>query len=137
MGVGNRWVFRRGAFILITVKSSTKLIAELFVRAFSERSGAPCVKKFGNLCIQEILALRKAPLCMSTFHVSWGEILHLKYQHVLAVNCIATETFSDKKQPQSQFFSFDLILMSTLTCISEKELEPEIKKPSRSISFEE
>ena len=29
-GVGNRWVFRRGAFILITVKSSTKLMAELF-----------------------------------------------------------------------------------------------------------
>ena len=74
---------------------------------------------------------------MSTLLVSWGEIFHFKYPHVLAVNCIATRTFSDRKQPQSQFFSSDLILMSTLMCISEKELEPEKKKQRRSISFEE
>ena len=68
--------------------------------------------------------------------ISRGEILHFMYPRVLVVNRIATRTFRDKtfclKQQQRQqrrFFFFDLILMSTLTWIAEKELK--IKKKNK------
>ena len=41
---------------------------------------------------------------MSTLRVSRGEILHFKYPHVLAVNRIATRTFSDKNNNKANFF---------------------------------
>ena len=49
-----------------------------------------------------------------------------------------SRTFWDKKQQQKKpILSFELILMSLLACITKKELEPEIKKQRRPISFEE
>ena len=66
------------------------------------------VRKFGNLCIKGILALRKSSVRstsvrMSILYVSWGEILNFNYLHILVVNRIATKTFRDKKQQQSHF----------------------------------
>ena len=79
----------------ITYKSCYYLfidfIAELS-RARSARSGAPWVRKFGNLCIRTYV---RPPL-----HVSRGEILHFKYPRVSAVNPTATRPFRDKKQQQ-------------------------------------
>ena len=48
------------------------------------------VRKFGNLCIQGILALRKSSVRstsvrMSILYVSWGEILNFKYQRILVL----------------------------------------------------
>ena len=60
-------------------------------------------------------------------HVSRGEILHFKYPRVSAVNRIATQTLRDNKRTTKPILSFDLILMSTLTWITEKELELEIR----------
>ena len=66
-----------------------------------------------------LITWRSQPL-----HVSWGEILHFKYPCVSAVNRIATQTLRDKKQQQTTpILSFELILMSTLMWITEKELE--------------
>ena len=42
--------------------------------------------------------------------------------NVLAMVILATWTFREKKRQQSQVWSFDYILMSTLTWIIEKEL---------------
>jgi len=102
------------------------LIAELS-RARSTRSGAPWVRKFGYLCIQKIWVLGKSsvrPYVRPPLHVSRGEILLVKYPHVSAVNHIATRTFRDKKYNINKADSFfRLILMFTLTWISEKELQ--------------
>jgi len=35
-------------------------------------------------------------------HVSWAEILHFKHRCFLAVNCLTSQTFREKKQQQSQ-----------------------------------
>ena len=48
------------------------------------------VRKFGNLSIQGILALRKSSVQitsvrMSILYISWGEILNFKYQRILAI----------------------------------------------------
>ena len=57
--------------------------------------------------------------------ISRGDILHFKHLRVSsAVKHIKTWTFRDRKRP---ILSFDFILISTLTWITEKELEPEIK----------
>ena len=64
----------------------------------------PWVRKFGYLCIREILVLRKSyvhpPLC-----VSWGELLHFKHPHSSAVSHLFTWAFREKKQQQSQVFN--------------------------------
>ena len=61
-------------------------------------------------------------------HVSRGEILHFKHPHVSAVNRLATRTFREEKIATTKLIlSFDSILMSTLTWITEKELERGIK----------
>ena len=62
-------------------------------------------------------------------HVSRGEVLHFKYARVSAVNRIATRTFTDKKNNNNNKADsfFHLILMSTLTWITEKELKRLIK----------
>ena len=55
-------------------------------------------------------------------------ITPLGTRDVLAGNCIATWTFRDKKEQQRRvFFQSTLYLMSTLTWITEKELERVIK----------
>ena len=41
-------------------------------------------------------------------HVSRGEILHFKHPCVLAVNCMATRTFREKKQSKAESFFFRL-----------------------------
>ena len=57
-----------------------------------------------------------------------GEILYFKYPRVSAVNRIATRTFRDNKTTTTEpILSFDLILMSTLTWITEEELQREIR----------
>ena len=60
------------------------------------------------------------------FHVSRGKILHFKQPRLFAVNRMATRTFREKKQQQSRIFFLDRILMSTLTWITEKDVEREI-----------
>ena len=47
------------------------LIAE-----FARRNGAPWVRKFGSLCIQEVLVATKSPVRTSTLHVSVCEMSH-------------------------------------------------------------
>ena len=99
-------------------------------RSRGEHSGVPWVRKFGYLRvrIQEILVLAKWSVRTSTPHVSRGEILYFKNPHVSAVNRIATQTLRDNKITTTKpTLSFDLILMSALTCITEKELELEIR----------
>ena len=65
-------------------------------------------------------------------HVSRGEILHFKHPHVSAVNRLATRTFREEKIATTKLIlSFDSILMSTLTWITEKELERGIKQMRR------
>ena len=55
--------------------------------------------------------------------------MYFKYPCVSSVNCIATRTFRDNKVTTTKpILSFDLILISTLTWITEEELEREIKK---------
>ena len=106
------------------------LLAELS-RARSARSGLPWLRKFGYLCIQKIWVLGKSPVrpyVRPPLHVSRGEILFVKYPHVSAVNHIATRTFRDEKYNINKADSFfRLILMFTLTWITEKELQREIK----------
>ena len=46
---------------------------------------------------------------------------------VLAGNSMASRTFREKKQQQSRASFFDVIFLSTLTWITEKELERVIK----------
>ena len=58
------------------------------------------------------------------------EILHFKYPRVSTVNRIATRTFRGKKAKTTTtktILSFDLILRSPLTWITEKELKRAIK----------
>ena len=102
----------------------TKVVNWLF-------SGAPWVRKFGYLCMEKIWVLRKLsvrPYLRPPLHVSRSEILLVKYPHVSAVNHIATRTFRDKKHNINKANSFfRLILMFTLTWITERELQPEIK----------
>ena len=94
---------------------SLLLIAELS-RARSARRGGPWVRKFGYLCIQEILVLTKSSVrstyAGSPLHVSRIEILHFNYPRVLAVNRIATRTFREKATTRKPILSFDLILMT-------------------------
>ena len=72
--------------------------------------------------------VRKRPYVRPPIGVSRGEILHFKYPRVSALNRIATRTFRYKTTTTTKtILSFDLILMSTLTWITEKELEREIK----------
>ena len=80
------------------------------------------------------------PYVRPPLHVNRVEILHFKYTRISAVNrSIATRTFRDKNNNNNEADSqsFDLILKSTLAWITEKELEPEIKRQRRPISFEE
>ena len=76
--------------------------------------------------------VRKRPYVRPPIRVSRGEILHFKYPRVSAVNRIATRTFRGKKAKTTTtttktILSFDLILMSPLTWITEKELKRAIK----------
>ena len=48
--------------------------------------------------------------------------MHFKYPRVSVVNSIATRTFKEKITTTKPIGSFDLILMSKLTWITEKEL---------------
>ena len=95
----------------------SQILAELsHVR--SARSGAPLVMKFSYLCIQVVLVLRKSYIrsyVIPPLHVSWSGISYFKHPRVSAVNQLATLFFNDE------------IWMSTLTWITEKELELEIK----------
>ena len=86
------------------------------------------------ICIQEILVLRK-----SFFHRR-GQISHFNHPRVSSVNRMATlppGTFRGEKITTKPSLSFDLILMSTLTWITEKELKPEINKRRRPILLKE
>ena len=59
----------------------------LKLRSSLARSGAPWVRKFGYLSIQEILVVTKSSVRSSTIHVSRSEILALQApRRVLAVN---------------------------------------------------
>ena len=60
-------------------------------------------------------------------YVSLGEAVHFKHPCILVVNHMATWTFREKKQQHSWVWFFNLILMYTLTWITEKELELELK----------
>ena len=62
-----------------------------------------------------------------SLHANRIEILHFKYPLVSVVNRITTRTFREKKKQGRSILSFNFILMSTLTWITEKELEREIK----------
>ena len=71
-------------------------------------------------------------------HVCRGEILHFNYARFSAVNRIDTRTLKDKKTTAAKpILCFYLILMSTLTSITEKELERETKKEKRPFALEE
>ena len=122
----------------MTVVISTKLICfgkkisiefiEKLVFRPSIDNGATSVRKFGYLCIEEILVLRKSSVSTSQrppIRVSRSKILHFKHPHVSAVNRIPTKTTKPS-------LSFDQILMSTLTWITEKDLEREIKTKATS-----
>ena len=61
-------------------------------------------------------------------YVSLGEAVYFKHPCILVVNHMATWTFREKKQQHSWVWFFNLILMYTLTWITEKELELELKK---------
>ena len=101
---------------------SVEFIDKLVFRP-SIDSGASSVRKFGYLCVPESLVLRKSSVSTSEglpIHVSQSEILHFKHPHVSAVNRIPTKTTKPS-------LSFDQILMSALTWITEKDLEREIK----------
>ena len=63
-------------------------------------------------------------------HVSQSEILHFKHPHVSAVNHIPTRTTKPS-------LSFDQILMTTLTWISEKDLEREMKNKGDQFRWKE
>ena len=70
----------------------------------------------------------RTSILTSPLHVSRSEILPVKYPHVSAVNHIATRTFRDKKYNINKADSFfRLILMFTLTWITEREQQREIK----------
>ena len=77
------------------------------------------------------LVLRKSSVRLYVrppLYVSRSEILHFKYPRVSVVNRIATRTFKDKKITTIKpILSFDLTLISTLTCITDKEPQREIK----------
>ena len=60
-------------------------------------------------------------------HESRDEILHFEHPRVSAVNRIAFRTQEIKATTTKPILCFELILMSTLTWITEKELEREIK----------
>ena len=96
-------------------------------------SGAPWIRKFGFLIIQEILILRTTSVRVRPpLNVSRGEILHFKYPRASAVNRIETWTFRYKKKKKTTtttklVLSFDLMSMSKLTWMTEKELERQIK----------
>ena len=61
--------------------------------------------------------------------------MHFKHPRVFAVNRIASLTFRDKTTTTKPILYFDLILMSTLTWVTEKVLERD-KKQRRPISLE-
>ena len=87
------------AFSVPFILSWAVLIAELS-RARRARRGAPWVRKFGNLCIQEIWVLRRSTvgrtfLRTSTPRVSRDEILHFKHSHVSTLFGGKSHTFSD------------------------------------------
>lgn len=95
---------------MLSEKKKIEFIEKLVFRP-SIDNGATSVRKFGYLCIEEILVLRKS--AVSTFErppirVSQSEILHFKHPHVSAVNRIPTKTTKPS-------LSFGQILMSTLT----------------------
>ena len=48
------------------------------------------------------------PYVRPPLHVSRGEILHFKHPCVLAINCMATRTFREKKQSKAESFFFRL-----------------------------
>ena len=100
---------------------SVILIAELS-RAQSVRSGTPWVRKFGNLCISE-----NRPYVRPALHVSRNEILHFTHPRVSTINRIASLPFTDKNKNQKRILSFDLLSMSTLTWMTEKELQSRTK----------
>ena len=76
----------------------------------------------GNFGSEKIVCTNIRP----PLHVSRGEILHVKHPHVSAVNRLATRTFREERTTKL-VLSFDSILMSTLTWITEKELDRGIK----------
>ena len=136
-----------------TGKVSIKLVHPLRWSTFPGRTGLNFGWMDRTLCIQEILVLIKFSV-RSTYlrpspHVSRIEILHFKYPRIFggkshnhlacerrgATNgnesavrrLITTHTFREKKKTTRPILSFKFILMSTLTWITEKELEREIK----------
>ena len=57
-------------------------------------------RNFGSVKI--VCTTNVRPYVRPPGHVSRGEVLHLKYARVSAVNRIVTRTFTDKKQQQQQ-----------------------------------
>ena len=77
-------------------------------------------------------------------HESRGEILHFKHLRVSAVNCMAAQTFREKKYNNNKadsFFRLNFNVNIDVKWITENELEREIKKRKkkqrRPISLEE
>ena len=67
-------------------------------------------------------------------HESRGEILHFKDPRVSAVNCMATRTFREKKYNNNKadsFFRLNFNVYIDVKWITEKELEREIKKKTK------
>ena len=71
----------------VKINSSSALIVELS-RA---RSGAPLIKKFGSLCIQEFWFLQNRPYVRPHIHISGCEMAHLlagSLRHTAYFSCL-------------------------------------------------
>ena len=105
------------------------------------RNRAPWVRKFGNLCIQEILVLRKSSV-RSTYvrpplHVSRDEILHFKHMRVSAVNRIASRAFRDKNNNNKANSFFRLNFNVYVDVDNGERARARDKKQRRKISLKE
>ena len=127
-------MFNKMAEICVSILDD-QLIFCLFtvelLRAQRVHSGAPIARKFGNLCIQEILVLRKSSIRMSTPSCKLGWNFAFQVPARSAGHHIKPPTLLEIKNNYNNkklILSFNLLLMSTLLAwITEKGLEPEIK----------
>ena len=115
-------------------------IAELS-SARSARSGATSVRKFGNLCILEILVLRKSSVRSTSartplLHASGDEILHFKHTRVLALNRIASRTFRDKNNKSKADSFFPLNFNVYIDIDNREKARARDKKQRRPISLD-
>ena len=101
-------------------------------------SGALSRAKFAlrNTIGKKIWFWEKRPYVRPRLPVSQDESLHLKRPCVLALKRIASLTLEIQTTTTKPILYFDLILMSTLMWITEKELERD-KKQRRPISLKE